>query len=952
MEELQARGCPPWQLRSELPAWGSIPALVPGDLLSDLQRAGKIGDPLYEKNFKEQAWLSFNNTWEYVLHFTAGFFAGQPSLLIFEGIKMGAEVRLNGKVLGLAQDQFLRYTFSLAASDLLPGEDQNELVVRFPGRSAIETNGRFMACTGGWDWAPYTEPLEPSSGARTFTRGIWAEVKLLLANPVTVTYVVPQVQFLGNYPTSRLEDGNHAGFEVRMHIHIWASMAASVVIQGLTDWGAAAAPSWHNVSAGTSTVELRLLASATDIRLWWPAGLGEQPLYNVYINLHPYGHRPGNNSIPPLQVQSRIGFRHFALVTGNDTDPAFVRESASAEGSSNLGMYFRVNGVAFLSRGANVIPMEELEGRLSDSAHVQMVRSSQLAGMNTLRVWGGGIYLPEAFYSACDELGILLYHDMQYAQEGHAAAVTRAQEAELRHQVRRLAQHTSIALWDGCNECIVKMGTPTEVYALFVMAVIAEEDASRAIWPSCPAYGWSTGVHRLTSLPVPAKHRLLTTPNSTEHALEWHGPYQHGTGFPAVNGLSKLDTVIANIPTRLKKTDVGVALGPAHRNSFASEFGCVVMSSFESMSPTLAPHHWGLHGGSEPDHCIGEFANNCTGHNVMAERNYPCDNLIMAYFGAQDFESVGEHAFKRQLYQCMIAQALHMKGDIEARRAKNQLGLLVWQLNEIWPTGGWGSLEYGTNVPGQVLGGRWKPLHYWYKAALFADVIAVCGSGGRCFVRNDGAAAFRGQLQVVRVSLQSGAITKLIQKSLELAAGPGTIEWFRISTLHSDLAVKQEVVRLRLCDGGGAVSSETVATFVTPKDLEVAQAKIRLEIARLPNTDGSIDVRLTSAVPAMYVVLTTLAQGRFSDNAFLLAGVDDDADSACSSAEHDHHYADSKGIQRVIKFFPIGPLNMSLFQSSLRVEDLSMYTTNKETSNDDSTLPLHFAAGRQEGVVV
>ena len=30
----------------------------------------------------------------------------------------------------------------------------------------------------------------------------------------------------------------------------------------------------------------------------------------------------------------------------------------------------------------------------------------------------------------------------------------------------------------------------------------------------------------------------------------------------------------------------------------------------------------------------------------------------------------------------------------------------------------------------QVLGGRWKPLHYWYKALLFADVIATCGARG------------------------------------------------------------------------------------------------------------------------------------------------------------------------------------------------------------------------------
>jgi beta-galactosidase/beta-glucuronidase len=60
--------------------------------------------------------------------------------------------------------------------------------------------------------------------------------------------------------------------------------------------------------------------------------------------------------------------------------------------------------------------MEELEGRLSDAAHVALVEAAVGARFNMLRVWGGGMFLPEAFYNACDALGVLVYHDMQYAQ--------------------------------------------------------------------------------------------------------------------------------------------------------------------------------------------------------------------------------------------------------------------------------------------------------------------------------------------------------------------------------------------------------------------------------------------------------------------------------------------------------------------------------------------------------
>jgi beta-mannosidase len=74
-------------------------------------------------------------------------------------------------------------------------------------------------------------------------------------------------------------------------------------------------------------------------------------------------------------------------VTGNDTDPAYVAKNAGAEGSDTLGMIWKINGAAVMSKGANQIPMEELEGRMRGDAHRIMVQSAVDANMNTLRVW-------------------------------------------------------------------------------------------------------------------------------------------------------------------------------------------------------------------------------------------------------------------------------------------------------------------------------------------------------------------------------------------------------------------------------------------------------------------------------------------------------------------------------------------------------------------------------------
>jgi hypothetical protein len=171
----------------------------------------------------------------------------------------------------------------------------------------------------------------------------------------------------------------------------------------------------------------------------------------------------------------------------------------------------------------------------------------------------------------------------------------------------------------------------------------------------------------------------------------------------------------------------------------------------------------------------------------------------------------GEKAFKGQLFQCMVGQALVLKQNIETRRAENQFGCLVWQLNEIWPTGGWGSVEYGTVgfTQGQVRGGRWKPLHYWYRASIYADVMATCGQNGVCYVRNDRASApFNGTVTMVQISLKSGE-NKTHVEHVTLGDGPGAMHWFTFpSTFSADATTA--VVSATVVEAGETLSSHMV----------------------------------------------------------------------------------------------------------------------------------------------
>jgi hypothetical protein len=133
------------------------------------------------------------------------------------------------------------------------------------------------------------------------------------------------------------------------------------------------------------------------------------------------------------------------------------------------------------------------------------------------------------------------------------------------------------------------------------MTVVAEEAPTTVVWPSSPAGGWLSGVNRMYGTPNGQKLLPLERPGYRIWASgnEFHGPYQHGDSYsyPAVNSDHYADPKAEfnpNIPAALGLKVVSGGLG--QRSTFASEFGTVAMSSFESMSATLAPAHWGIHG--------------------------------------------------------------------------------------------------------------------------------------------------------------------------------------------------------------------------------------------------------------------------------------------------------------------------------------------------------------------
>ena len=702
----------------------TIPATVPGDIITDLQRAGVIGDPWYELNWLDNRTLWSPNATSWVFTTSAtlpppGAPAGAALLLVFEGIKMGARVSINGVPLGNATNQHVRYVFPVPAAAITPGASARVQVAFDP---ALQTPGRFMACSGGWDWAPMSQLAVTDAefgSMHAMSLGIWKSAYVAAAAPAAppaITALVPLLTYLGPYPVGALAEGAHGGFSVNVTARVWAPAGgASGALTVAGEWGASATAPLTAFPAGESAVTLTLSAPAAQVKLWWPNGLGAQPLYNVSAS---WGGGGGGGGA----AVRRIGFRVAALVTVNDTNATVVAESEGANGSGDFGMFFRVNGAAIYARGGNVVPMEEMEGRLDAQAYATLVSSAAAANMNIIRVWGGGTYPPDVFYDACDEHGVLLYHDLQFARGNFpqplSPEATASVLAEVAHQARRLSPHPSLILYDSNNEDVVQASGPTALYSTLIMTALAAEDPSRIVWPNSPSAGWRSGVHRLYGTPNGAPLIATGGGKAWSAGNEDHRFYQAGVG--AWNWTTVVFDPWTQAQTFNPALPPGVSAPSGERgvgahSVFTSEFGSSSMSSFESMSGTLAPDSWGLHGGNKPSSCAkpanGAIFANCTGRNAMAQRNWAADNLVWSYFGPALLNATGEAAFKGGLFQSMVAAALNMQSVVEGRRSGNYLGAIEWQLNEIWPTGGWGSLEYGSKAsPGSLRGGRWKPM--------------------------------------------------------------------------------------------------------------------------------------------------------------------------------------------------------------------------------------------------
>ncbi|MFF6997318.1 glycoside hydrolase family 2 protein [Streptomyces sp. NPDC008313] len=648
-----------------------LPARVPGCVHTDLLTAGLIPDPFLGTNEADVAWVG-QRAWTYVRDLretdtdaATGTGTGtgmgtdaatrtgtdtgtgtgttrrghERTDLVFDGLDTAATLTLDGHELGRTRNMHRRYRFDVTGRhgllevDFASAYDEAASVRALTGERPNVYPEPFqyirkMACAFGWDWGP-----------TLVTAGMWRPVRLERWSTARLAEVRPLVTVEAG--TGRVE--------VRVEVERTAQGAARpLAVHAAVEGGFEA----RGTVEGTAAV---LTLEVPDVSLWWPRGYGEQPLYDLELTLV----EDGPEQRPLDSWHRRIGFRTVEL-----------DRSADEHGT---GFTLVVNGVRTFVRGVNWIPDDVLPSRVTPERYRTRLRQTADAGVDLVRVWGGGIYEDDAFYDACDELGLMVWQDFLFA----CAAYPEEQplrgevEAEARDNVVRLMPHPSLVLWNGNNENLWGFrdwGWEPELngdswgggyYLDLLPRVVAACDPVRAYTAGSP---WSGSWNHHPNDPAHGTHHSWEVWNRRDYA-------EYRDSVPR----------------------------------FVSEFGWQAPPAMATLRRAL------------PGEQLAPDSPGMAHHQKAEDGNGKLNRGVERHFELPDGD------FDRWHYLTQVVQARAVATGIEHWRSHWPVcaGTIVWQINDCWPVSSWAAIDGD---------GRLKPLHHELRR-VYADRLLTLQPG-------------------------------------------------------------------------------------------------------------------------------------------------------------------------------------------------------------------------------
>lgn len=606
-----------WRMReADSETWHS--AHVPGSVYADLMADGTMPDPFWREN-ELDAFERMKKDYVYQRAFTVteAQLAHAHVELVCEGLDTLAHVSLNGREIAFADNMHITWVWDVK-EQLHAGE--NTLEIRFdspilycakkaeeaPGwESSDATPGfrhlRKAHCMFGWDWGP-----------RLPDAGIWRPI------------------FLRTWDAARLENA----MMLQAHHDGVVDVTIRPEIAGESAWSAEITAPDGEVMISPETTATEQVITIEHPQLWWPNGLGKQPLYRVTVRL----------ATGDMRVW-RIGLRTMTVSREKDE---WGEEFCHV-----------VNGMKVFAMGADYIPEDNILARVTPERTRRLLEDCKAANFNAIRVWGGGYYPDDAFYDICDELGLLVWQDLMYACAFYDLTpdFERSIRVETHQNIARLRHHASLALICGNNEMEMFMAGANS-------ALI-----NHRTWEFVPTYP-----HHITDYVKMFEYILPAIVKETApQTYWWPASPSSGGNFDAPNDENRGDNHYWDVWHGEKPFT-------EYRKFFfryASEFGFQSFPCLKSVEQFTLPDDRNI------------FSRVMERH----QRNQAANGKILSYL-SQTFRY--PNSFDDLLYASQLMQAEAIRYGVEHwRRNRGRcMGAIIWQLNDIWPVASWASIDY------------------------------------------------------------------------------------------------------------------------------------------------------------------------------------------------------------------------------------------------------------------